>query len=46
MKLSLRFSVKYDLELVEKAIVLPVIRLIGLIEFKQGNSWSRPYDVM
>ena len=46
MELSLQFSIKYDLELLEKAITLPIIRLIGLIEFKHGNDWTKPYDVI
>lgn len=46
MELSLQFSVKYDLELLEKAITLPIIRLIGVIEFKHGDGWSKPYDVI
>ncbi len=46
MELSLQFSTKYDLELLEKAVTLPIIRLIGIIEFKHGNEWSKPYDVI
>lgn len=46
MELSLEFSVKYDLELLEKNIVLPTIRLLGRIEFKYGNNWSTPYRII
>lgn len=46
MEFSLEFSVKYDLELLEKNIVLPTIRLLGLVEFKHGNNWSKPYRII
>ena len=46
MQISLRFNIKYDLELLEKNITLPIIRLIGAIEFKRENEWSKPYDVI
>lgn len=46
MELSLEFSVKYDLELLDKNIVLPIIRLLGRIEFKYGNNWSTPYRII
>lgn len=46
MELPLEFSVKYDLELLEKNIVLPTIRLLGHIEFKHGNNWSKPYRII
>lgn len=46
MQILLNFSLKYDLELLDKGIVLPIIRLLGVIEFKSGDKWSNPYDVI
>lgn len=46
MEISLHFDVKYDLELIERNIALPTIRLIGMVEFKYGNKWSELYDVI
>lgn len=46
MEVSLEFSVKYDLELIERNIVLPTIRVLGKIEFKRGNAWSDPYKLI
>lgn len=46
MQLSLNFSLKYDLELLDKEIVLPIIRLLGVIEFKSHSGWSNPYNVI
>lgn len=46
MQISLCFSLKYDLELLDKEIVLPIIRLLGVIEFKSHSGWSNPYNVI
>lgn len=46
MRLQLGISVKYDLELFEKGIVLPTIRLVTSIVFKCKERWSDPYDAI
>lgn len=46
MEISLNFSLKYDIELLDKGITFPVIRLLGVIEFKFHAGWSGPYDVI
>lgn len=46
MEISLNFSIKYDLELLDKGITLPIIRLLGVIELKSHAEWSGPYDVI
>jgi hypothetical protein len=46
MEVSLNFSLKYDIDLLEKGIILPIIRLIGVIEFKSHSGWSNPYDAI
>ena len=42
MEISLNFGLKYDLELLDKGIALPIIRLLSVIEFKSRGGWSRP----
>lgn len=46
MEISLHFDIKYDLELIERNITLPVIRLYGLLEFRHQNSWSDLYHAI
>lgn len=46
MEISLNFSLKYDIELLDKGVTLPIIRLLGVIEFKSQLGWSSPYDVI
>lgn len=46
MQISLRFGVKYDLELFEKNITTPIIRILGQIEFKHNDIWSDPYEAI
>lgn len=46
MRISLNFSLKYDLELLDKGIALPIIRLLTVIEFKSHPLWSNPYTAI
>ncbi|MDP2913101.1 MAG: hypothetical protein Q8N91_03740 [Candidatus Omnitrophota bacterium] len=46
MELSLNFGIKYDVELLDKGIVVPIIRLLSVIEFKHRAGWSGPYDAI
>lgn len=46
MEISLHFDIKYDLELIEHNISLPVIRLYGLVEFKCRDGWSDIYHAI
>lgn len=46
MEINLSFGLKYDLEALEKNIVIPIVRLLGLIDFKGKDKWSDPYDII
>ena len=46
MEIKLAFGLKYDLEALEKNISIPIVRLLGLIDFKCKDKWSDPYDVI
>lgn len=46
MELSLNFGLKYDLELLDKGIAVPIIRLFSVIEFKCRSQWNGPYDAI
>ena len=46
MELFLNFGLKYDLELLDKGIVIPIIRLFSVVEFKDSSKWNGPYDAI
>lgn len=46
MEINLTFGIKYDLEAIEKNIVIPIVRLLGSVDFKGKDGWSTPYEVI
>ncbi|MFH1753411.1 MAG: hypothetical protein ABH875_04430 [Candidatus Omnitrophota bacterium] len=46
MLINLAFGIKFDLEAIEKRIAVPIVRLLGLVEFRCKNRWSAPYNVI
>lgn len=45
-KVNLQIRTMIDLELLEKGIILRLVRLIGILRFKINSGWSNGYDAI